>query len=194
MKNFLLKKSFTLIETIVVIIIIGLVMPAIFAIIFGIVREQTKITRLSQVKREGDYILNTVSTLIKNNAISIHYPNAPTDANEKCKIVEEYPLIGTTIDRLVFKDKSQYWFRILWSANKIASYSSGTTSSIDLNSSGVLINNFLISCSRDSTYSPATVTLEFDICYKTSLGTCSGSNPEESATLHYQTKVKLRNF
>lgn len=197
MINRSLKNGFTLIETIVVIVIIGLVMPAIFAIIFGLVREQTKIYRLSQVKREGDNILNIISTLSKNDAQSIHSDDPPTDLNEICKIVEKYPPDGSpNIDSLIFKDKLDNWFSILWSNtdNKISFYSSVTTTTVDLNSNSVIIDNFSIGCDRNSVYSPAIVPLTFDICYKTSSGDCSSPTPEETARLHYQTKIKLRNF
>lgn len=187
-----IKKSFTLIETIVVISVVSLITPLIFSIIFGLARQQTKIYRLSQVKREGDYILNTVSVLIKNNAYSIYYPEPPIDDNERCKDVETF----TSENRLIFKDKKEDWFRIEWNqANeKISSYSSSTNKTIDLNSSSVLINNFLISCSRKSLYSPPTVNISFDACYKTSTGKCTSNVIEETAILRYQTKIKLRNF
>jgi len=193
MKKFEIKKSFTLIETIVVVAILGLVTPLIFSIIFGLVREQTKVFKISQVKKEGDYILNVVSNLIKNNALSIHSDDPPSDANEKCKIIETY---NSTNNKLIFKDKEDYWFRIFWDQTneKISSYSSSTTNPIDLNSTTVLIENFQIGCDKTSLYSPAIVSLNFDICYKTSAGNCISARPEETASLHYQTKIKLRNF
>lgn len=187
-----IQKSFTLIETIVVISVISLMTPLIFSIIFGLARQQTKIYRLSQVKREGDYILNTVSTLIKNNAYSIHYAEPPIDNNERCKSIETY----ISENKLIFKDTREDWFKIEWNrANeKISSYSSSTDTAIDLNSSSVLINNFLISCSRKSLYSPPTINISFDACYKTSAGNCTSNISQETAILHYQTKIKLRNF
>lgn len=193
MKNHKTFKAFTLIETIVVIVIIGLVMPLIFAIIFGLVREQTKIFRISQVKREGDYILNATSSLIKNNAQSIHSAGPPSDANERCKNIETYT---SSNYRLIFKDKQDYWFRILWDEpnEKISSYSSSTATSTDFNSTSVLIENFEIRCDKTSLYAPATVSISFNVCYKTSAGDCTSGTPEEIATLHYQTKIKLRNF
>lgn len=190
--KFKIKKGFTLIETIVVISVVSIMTPLIFSIIFGLTRQQTKIYRLSQVKKEGDYILNTLSTLIKNNAYSIHYAEPPIDNNERCKDIETF----ISENQLIFKDIREDWFKIEWNqANeKISSYSSSTNKTTYLNSSSVLINNFLISCSRKSLYSPPAVNISFDICYKTSTGKCTSNQTEEIAIFRYQTKIKLRNF
>ncbi|EKE14302.1 MAG: hypothetical protein ACD_12C00581G0001, partial [uncultured bacterium] len=62
-----MEKSFTLIETIVVVAVIGLTLPVLFAIIFILMREQVKINRLSQIKKEGDYIITLMENTIKND-------------------------------------------------------------------------------------------------------------------------------
>ena len=67
MKKF--NKGFTLIETIVVIAVIGLTLPVLFATILTLMRQQIKIYRLSQVKREGDYIINLMENTIRNRAV-----------------------------------------------------------------------------------------------------------------------------
>jgi len=182
-----IKKSFTLIETIVVIAVIGLTIPAIFAIIFGLVREQTKIYRLSEVKRQGDFVLNNISVLIRNNALSVHSASPPTVANEKCSIVESY----SSSSSLYFIDQNDNWFGFSLSNNKVSSVSA---TPVDLTSLKVIVSNLTIGCQKTALYSPAIVSLYFDICYRTGAGTCTSSRPEELATLHYQTKIKLRNF
>ena len=185
------KKGFTLIETIVVLVVLSLTIPTIFAIIFGIVRQQTKIYRLSKVKEEGDFILNTTATLVKNSALSIHSGNPPSDANEECASSgESY----SSTSRLFFKDQEGDWFRILLSSDKISSYSSSTTTSVFLNSGKTIVSGLSIGCDRVADYSPPVVNLSFDICYVVSTGNCTSTRPEETASLHYQTKIKLRNF
>ena len=186
-----MKKAFTLIETIIVISVIGLVIPAIFTIVFGLVRQQTKIYRLSTVKTEGDYILNIIAATIRNSALTIYSAGPPTSANEVCDVIETYT---STTNRLIFEDRWGSWFRILLSSEKISSYSSVTAASLDLNSNKTIVSGFSIGCSRNFDYSSPTVSLSFDICYDTGAGTCASTLPEETATLHYQTKIKLRNF
>lgn len=192
MKNFQFKKAFTLIETIVVIAVIGLTIPAIFAIIFGLVRQQTKIYRLSLVKREGDYALNIIGSLIKNRAITIYSTTPPN--NQQCDNVGDiYPPTGTT-DKLFFQDQQGEWFEISLLADRIASQSSNLTDD-QLTSTTTFVQNFSIACKKTAFYSPAIVSLSFDICYDTGAADpCTSTRPEETATLHYQTKIKLRNF
>ncbi len=184
------KTGFTLIEIVVVISIIALVVPAVFAIVFGILREQTKLMRLSTIKKEGDYILNVVKGTIKNNALAIHSDGPPTEENEKCRVIEDY----TSGSALTFEDNAGDWFKVLLSTDKIASYSSGTDSTLNLNSDRTVISGFSIGCARSVAYSPPIVSLSFDICYAASPGSCVSTRVEETATLHYQTKIKLRNF
>ena len=184
------KKTFPLIEIIVVISVIALVMPAIFAIVFGILRQQTKIYRLSTVKKEGDFILNIIGATIRNNALTIYSSSPPDDTNGVCQIVESYPSSSS----LFFEDQWGSWFGFSESTNRISSSASVLASPLILNSEKTLVSNFAISCDRLVTYSPAVVSLSFDICYSTASGSCISSRPEETASLHYATKIKLRNY
>jgi len=183
------KHGFTLIEIIVVIATIGLVLPAIFAIVFTILQQQIKIQRFSIVKREGDYVLDVMENVIRNYAQTIHSMRPPDDSNKICQT-------PTTENASYFKDKFGNWFRFyLNSSNKIASESSvivdasGQPQPIDLNSSKTKVTNFVIQCYSTASYSPPVVNISFTIEYNT-----SSSRPEEKASLNYQTKVKLRSY
>jgi len=184
-----MKKSFTLVETIVVVAVIGLTLPVLFATIFILMRQQVKIYRLSQVKKEGDYIINMMENTIRNRAVTIH-SGQPTDANIVCSSTN-YPSSGT-IDSLYFLDQDRQWLGYLFENNSIALKSAILTSS--LTSSKILVSNFSISCSRSSTYSPASISVNFDICYDTGAGICTSTRPEEITSLHYQMRIKLRNY
>lgn len=184
-----IKKGFTLIEMIVVIAVISMTLPSIFAITFGIARQQNKIYRISKVKEEGDYVLNTLTNTIKNNAVSIHSSSPATSLNEICLLVES-PAPTTS---LYFQDSYNNWFGYSLASNVISSASSNLGSPIALNSNKVLINNFSIGCEKTTSFSNATISLSFDICYDTGGKLCTSTRPEETASLHYQTKVKMRN-
>jgi type II secretory pathway pseudopilin PulG len=184
-----MKRSFTLIETIVVVAVIGLTLPVLFAIIFTLMRQQVKIYRLSQVKREGDYVINLMENTIRSRAVTIH-SGVPSDANIVCKDAGI-----PSASSLYFLDEDKQWFGYLFNSNSIASKSADLTHpSIDLISSKTVVSNFSISCSRSSLYSPASILLSFDICYNTGSG-CTSIRPEEiTSILHYQTRIKLRNY
>lgn len=181
--------GFTLIEMIVVIAVIAVTLPSVFAIVFTIVRQQTKIYRISKVKKEGDYILNLISNAIKNSAVSIHSSSPATTLNEICLLVQS-PAPTTS---LYFQDSTNNWFGYLSASNTISSASSNLGSPAALNSNIILINNFSIGCEKTASFSNANILFSFDICYNTGSGLCTSTRPEETASLHYQTRVKMRN-
>jgi len=181
--------GFTLIEMIVVIAVIAVTLPSIFAIVFGITRQQTKIYRISKVKKEGDYILNLLTNTIRNSAVSIHSSSPATIFNVICRIVVS-PAPTTS---LYFLDSTNNWFGYSLASNVISSSSSNLASPIALNSNKILINNFLIGCEKTALFSNANITINFDICYDTGGKLCTSVRPEEFATLHYQTIIRMKN-
>ncbi|MFA6533003.1 MAG: type II secretion system protein [Patescibacteria group bacterium] len=187
-----MKKGFTLIETIVVIAVIGITLPVLFAIIFTLMRQQLKINRLSEIKREGDYISSVIENTIKDRAISIH---SGLPANDSTKICEEALSFSNPATSLYFLDKNGNWFGYQFTGNNLASESADLENpSINLNSSNIFISNFTINCSRNTVYSAQSIQISFDICYNTGLPNCESTRPEEITFLYYQSRIKLRNY
>ena len=187
-KNIKYLKSFTFIEMVVVIGVIGLALPVLFAIIFAILQQQTKIYRLSQAKREGDYALNVMENIIRNSALSIHNNQPPSDQNKVC--VDNGSSFSNT--PIYFQDKNTLgtWSSFILENEKIASKSSNPPNiNTYLTSSKVKITNFSISCQGKGLYSSPVVNISFTIQYNT-----TSTRPEETAFLNYQTKVKLRSY
>lgn len=185
-----MKKGFTLIEMIVVIGIIALVLPVIFAIAFGILRQQAKVYALKQVKREGDLLLNIIENTLRTYAFSAH-SGQPDETNEVCRT-------QTSEDAAYFKDKLGNWFRFYQKPDegvtKISSQSSilnnGDTGETFLTTSKVDLNNsFSMTCSRTSAFSPPIVSVSFNISYNT-----ASDRLEDQATFNFQTKIKLRSY
>ena len=184
--------GFTLIETIVVVAVIGLTLPVIFAIFFVLLQQETKIYRLSTVKKEGDYIINLMENAIKNEAVTILSsisPIPPDATNKKC--ASDSSSYSST-SSLYFLNKNGLWFGYLVNGNTIAS-SAASLASINLTSSKTRISSFSISCSRTYMYSQPSISLSFNIEYCNDIA-CSQTRPEEIASLFYQTRIKLRNY
>ncbi len=181
-------KSFTLIETIVVIAVIALTLPVLIATIFILVRQQTKVVRLSQVKREGDYLINIMENTIKGEAVTIHSAKPSDDTNIVCNTADS----SFSGPPLYFLDKTGKWFGYEEGTNTVASASA--VSSINLTSSKTILSNFSISCSRSTIDSPPSVSLNFDVCYDTGSGICTSTRPEEVTSIHYQARIKLRSY
>lgn len=179
--------GFTLIETIVVVAVIGLILPVIFSIFFVLLQQQTKIYRLNTVKKEGDYIINIIENTLRNDAVTIHSANPPNDANKVC--ANDSTSYSST-SSLYFLNKNTLWFGYLINSGVISS-SSANLASINLTSSKTRINSFSISCSRTHIYSQPSVSLSFNIEYCNDVA-CSQTRPEEIASLFYKTRIKLR--
>jgi competence protein ComGC len=181
------KKCFTLIEMIVVIATIGLVLPAIFAIIFSILQQQLKIQRLSIVKKEGDYVLNVMENTIRNYAVKIYSESSLK--TEMCT-AENPTYRPSNSSDFFFRDKSDRWFNFYQNYNNISSNSANLSSPVNLNSSQTRITNFSIQCYKTALYSTAVINISFTIEYNTT----SSRTEEKVPPLTYQTKVKLRNY
>jgi len=181
--------GFTLIETIVVVAVIGLTLPVLFAIIFTLMRQQIKIYRLSQIKRGGDYLINIMENTIKDKAITIYKSAVLDDSNIVCKdALSSY----SSTSNLYFLDKNEQLFGYKLNINKVASASANPD--VDLISGKIIVSGFSIGCSRNTIYSPPSVLLDFDVCFNTGAGVCTSTRPEEITSMHYQTRIKLRNY
>lgn len=173
--------GFTLIETLIVIAIVAMIIPALFGLFFAHVRAQAKVYVLQQVKTNGDGALGIIETLVKDNAISIHSGSPPTSGNEVCSTAS-----SSYSSTMYFLDRSGSYFNFALSSGKIAS-SSSVMSTVYLTSDKVSVSSFTLSCDRGSSYSQPVVSIGFTV---TQAG--AGGRTDESATLQYQTKVQLR--
>ena len=184
----MIKKGFTLIEVLVVVSVISLVLPAVFTIVFLILRQQAKVYVLQEVKRQGDFVLNNMRTTIKNNAVTVH-SGVPTSANQVCNSVGSSSVAGTT---LYFKDSLNNYFWYTSDGTKIASNSSIPSTTTDLTGSKVNIpagTPLTISCFRGGSFSAPIISVSYGISYNT-----TSLRTEDNASFDYKTKIQLRNF
>ncbi len=65
------KKGFTLVEMLIVVSILGLLLPAFFAIVYGLFRQQIQLINLQKVKEGGDFSRRIITNTIRNNAVEI---------------------------------------------------------------------------------------------------------------------------
>lgn len=186
------NKAFTLIETIVVVAVLGLTLPVIFSIFFVLLQQQTKIYRLNTTKKEGDYVISLIENTVKNDAVMILSSNSPIPPDATNKECDTDSSSYSSNSNLYFLDEEGDWFGYLINGTSIASSSAGLAT-INLTSSKTRITGFSISCSRTFQYSQPSVALSFDIEFCNDVA-CSQTRPEETSSLHYQTKIKLRNY
>lgn len=175
------RKGFTLVEVIVVIAAIGIVLPALFAILFSLLKQQIKIYQLSEVKRQGDYAFSIMESTVRLNALSIY---EATNTTPVCANAGD-----TNIPAGFFHDDKDNWFRYAISSGRIASQSSVAGATVDLTTNAVTISNLVIQCSRTARYSAPIISLQFTVTAGT-----AASPTEKRATMTYRTRIQLRNY
>jgi len=182
-------KSFTLIELIIVVGITSLMVPVVFSIVFVIIQQQTKIIRLQEVKRQGDFILSNIKTTIRNNAVEIYSNNDLTEEHKVCA-TSDSSYEGLSGQSLYFKDKLGKWFNYYLTDDKISSGSSLFISNPEeLTNDQVAITNYTITCTRQSIYSTPMIALSITLQYNT-----TSTRPEDTAELTYNTNIKLKSY
>lgn len=181
----------------VVIAVIGLVLPVLFSLVFSIMNAQLKVLRLSQVKNEGDFALSAVENIVRNKTVKIYQGDCTNYAaystyTERCASGSDSYSDNTGGDKFCLLDDDGHGLYYSVNSSKISSNSAITNATSNLTTSNTTISNFSISCSRAGDYSSPIVSVAFDICYGTA--GCSGSRAEETASMHYQTAIKLHNY
>jgi len=179
--------GFTLIEMIIVIVVIGLVLPALISVLFTVVRQQAKIIALQEIKNQGDNAISSIETVIKSQAIGIYSTYLDPDfSGPQCNTTGAI-YSSSTGDDFYFKDKNGKQFHFYLNNVDpndpyIASQSALSASVMKLNNSRVQISGFSISCKKTATYSAPIVTISFKVAHK------------EGSSMNYQTRIKLRNY
>lgn len=183
MKN----KGFTLIELLIVIAIIGLTLPVLFSLFITTLQSQAKIVILQNVKKNGDSALDQINYLVQNRIYTIYSDQALT--TEVCTTRSGLST-PTSSQTVYFADKGGNSFYLAQVNDKIASYSSSISPNpYYLTTPLVKVTNFVISCSRTSSYSPPLIDVAFSVSQLD-----SATRHENTANLDYRTKIKLRSY
>lgn len=180
------RNGFSIIEFVVVLAVILVLLPTVFALYFASVSSQHKAKVLVNVKQNGDNALSTIEYLLQNRAVFIYDDMAST--TKRCVAQGSTHTFGPEI---AFVDKAGQKFEfsldtIDASSQKIAS--STAQGSVHLTGNSVTIENLTFSCSRPSEHNPPIVTIEYSVRQKNQV-----VRHEDTATLQYSTKIKLRN-
>lgn len=177
------KKSFTLIEIIVVTALISLILPALFTIVFAVLVEQIKLYRLTEVKKQGDYGINIIENTLRNRAVAVY--SSSQFITELCGSALSSSS-QTDGSNFYFKDRANDWFKFSALSDRIAS-SSAVVATTNLTTAKVKVSNFLISCKRQGLFSSPVVKISFTISYAT-----TSQLAQNNASLNYSISIKLR--
>ena len=184
---YIFKKSFTLIELLVVIGVVGVSLPILFGLFFIILQQQSKIYIIQEVKKNGDYTLNTIQSIIRQYGKELY-----SDPNLTTKVCDSAN--SQYSGNIYIKDKFINKFSFQLDGTKIASLSTalasgGNYGNVFLTNDKVRATSFSISCNRTSLFSPPIINISFTISQAN-----SPVRHEEKASMTYQTKIKLRSY
>ena len=170
----------------VVVGVVALILPAVFSIIFTILRQQAKIHALQEVKRQGDFTLNTMRTTLKNYAATIHSGTPPTDTNLVCATAN-----GPSSGQIYFKDRFNNYFSYSLDNSIVASSSSIPVfpTNTNLTNNKVTVSSLIIKCERGAAFSPPIISISYVVEYDS-----ASSRPEDTASFTYQTKIQLKSY
>ena len=191
-----LKKSFTLIELIVAVGIVGLVLPAVFSIFFSIIRQQLVLIAFQDMKRQGDSIQRNIKNILQNRVAYI--TDFSYTSTDECPIIGQVTPTPTFTPILYIKDREGYSIKLysvlnptpaVGGAITIAS-SSGDLANIltktyYLSSSDVAVSDIGFSCYRINEFTPATVSTKFSVLKTTTY---------KDISLPYSFKIRLRAY
>lgn len=182
------KNGFTFIELLIAIGVISISLPLIFGLLFINLKAQSKTSILEEVKRNGDFALNTMSFLLRQ------YGQRITDSTYTSDICPTSPNSESPpSDKLYVVDKFGKGFTFFSENDKIASSSPDLPMGNDiaaqyLTNNRVKVEDLLFSCYQPTIFDPAIVSVSFTV-----LDNNGNVRYEEKATLNYATKIKLRN-
>lgn len=183
------RKSFTLIELIVAVGIIGLILPAVFNIFFTMIRQQLVLVSYQEMKQQGDSAQRNIKNILQNSAAYI------TDSAYTVTNVCTLPLTPTPTysPNLYIGDRDGRFIHLyqktVSSVDIIASDSADTnktfTKAYNLTSEAVTISNVGFSCYRINEFTPPIVSAMFTVQKSTAF---------KDISFPYLFNVRLRNY
>ncbi len=175
------NNGFTLIETLMVVFLMGIVLVAGGNMFFGIMKGASKVEVEREIKQNGEYALGIMERMIKNS---------------------RSVLVCNSIDNILEIENPDYFstaFHIINDSgvDRIASSSASPASDLFLTGDNVNVSDLVFTCTTDPVGSPdeddiRRVDINFTITPK---GVIAGEVPPEMyAKIDFKTSISLRNF
>ncbi len=176
------NKSFTLVELLVAVGIVGLMLPSVFNIFFTIIRQQLILVAFTEMKQQGDSAQRNIKNLLQNRAAFI------TDITygqlDFCPpLTTPTPVFSSS---LYFKDRDGVRVLLYQEpiTNRIAS-DSAAPHTYYLTTQSVVVSDLGFTCYHVNEFTPPIVSAHY---------TVSKSTAFKDITLPYSFSVKLRDY
>lgn len=170
------ERGFTLIEFLVVLGILIFIVPSVFGLIYSLLRQQSRIVALQEVKRQGDLAFNHMKVSIRNSAVTTYTDSAGAIAI--CTTAAD-PLIGATSIYFLNAIGSGSYFGYRLSGTDLL-YDQTSSPPAQLTNSTVRVSNVVLGCTRTTAAVPPLVNVSFTV-----------TEPTNNASLNYKTLIKI---
>jgi len=174
------RKAFTFFELIVAVVVVSLVLPAIFSIIFIILRQQLVLFGYREIKKQGDTLSHNITQLISERAIQV--TDETYTAAERCPLI---PTPSISLGSSLYLLDADGVGIDLFGDTQVASYAANTSQTAYLTSSDVTVSGLSFTCYRTNAYSPSVITVSYTV-NKTIL--------QRSISLQYRLKTQLKPY
>lgn len=186
------KKAFTLIEMLIVLTVVAILIPTVFSIVFVIMRQQVRIYRVIETRRQGDSVLTFIKDRLVRSKQITNYPASPSLTPYCATAGATYTSTGGTDIAFLDNDDNRY-ILYLDSVNDNLMFRpllpngtpTGTANSV--NNNLVAISDFQVSCARRAQEGSPLISVSYTIEFKDNTAVEDGT-----VELQYQTKIKLR--
>ncbi|OGK12999.1 hypothetical protein A3A93_04080 [Candidatus Roizmanbacteria bacterium RIFCSPLOWO2_01_FULL_38_12] len=180
-KNMFKKKGFTLFEMLIVISLFAILLPTIFAILSTILRQQLRLYRIVEAKRQGDAAMSFMKNQILRQGVAIEDEMGQAQCNDA---LDEYsPPFGDNFRIIIDKSNGNNEFYYFIQSGQMIGYVRGMPIiSTSLTTNIVTVINFHISCFRRSLNSPPIIEISY---------TVQSTDGINTIILPYRTKVRL---
>jgi type II secretory pathway pseudopilin PulG len=189
-------KSFTLIELIVAVGVVGLILPAVFSIFFTIIRQQLVLIAYQDMKQQGDSMQRNIINILQNRVAYIS--NSTYDASDICPIIGGTTPIPTQSAHVYMKDREGNAIHLRYLLNPTPPTSTSYTIASDsgnvlnvikktyyLSSKDVTVSDVGFSCYHLNEFTPAIVETQYTVLKTTQF---------REISLPYKFNVTLRNY
>ncbi len=176
------KKGFTILEMIIVVGLLVILLPTIFAILSTILRQQLRLYRMVEVKRQGDAALSFIKGKILREGVAIENLAGTAQCTSDAAPNNQYTTTIGNQFKFQRTDGSEYYFWL--SGNSLQYVQTGPSVTTNLTASTVTVSDLVLSCFRRTikTNTPIMIQISYTV---TSVGTTS------NISLPYKTKVRL---
>lgn len=182
-------KSFTLIELIVAVGVVGFILPAVFGIFFVMIRQQLVLVAYQTMKYQGDSVQRNIKNILQNRAAYITDSTYNSDTTNTVCPLPLTPTPASSSD-IYIKDRDKNSIKLyvtsVFGMNTIASNSAVINPTpYYLTSKDVTIADVVFSCYRINEFTPAIVSTKFTVLKSTAF---------KDIALSYTFNVRLRNY